>query len=157
MHFSHTCSSPTWNAYGIFWACDGTSISLTRAFYLVPVSFRSRSPAAHCHIWPHCPTHWGCLSSPSPEVPVNTYQLPASWLWACRPGRPRNRWLDHLHQSSSRSPIEEWRHSVCRVHGVGTMLMPSPAMRLWWCWWCCTWSWTVNCIFSSISKFMSSV
>jgi len=47
--------------------------------------------------------------------------------WRCRPGSPRNSWMEQIRQDSGSSPADLWRIVVIRGHGA--MLWPRLATR----------------------------
>jgi len=49
--------------------------------------------------------------------------------WRRAPGRPRNKWIDHLRNDSTRPIGELWRRAVERGHGGATTRRPSLATR----------------------------
>jgi len=59
---------------------------------------------------------------------------PPDHMWHRPPGRPRNKWLDQLNDSTG--PIGDlWRCAVDRGHSGAMPQWPSPATWPWWWWW----------------------
>ena len=49
--------------------------------------------------------------------------------WKCRPGRPKNRWVDQFRNDTGNMPSTLWRLAILRGHGTGVMQRPSLATR----------------------------
>ena len=70
------------------------------------------------------------------QVLVMSVLLYAAETWTLlAAGRPNNRWVDQIHNSTGNISSTLWRSAILRGHGTGVKQRPSPATRTWWRWW----------------------